>query len=319
MRKHCRDKHPGHLPAARKFLRKPADLDVTDKEFRFIKNMVVTNIKNDIEHIHKKVKNPVSEQDKSKLKAMNNPETKQMLTVQIVTYMIERGMCATENVVDDNDGILPQGFNIRHHGGLFKLSLDRKLDHENGVYCIHFPNIDNALQNINLVALLANVAYKASKKERQNRYDEFNNKTEEQLQKEFVQVWAISQKRTYAVSFKVYTKTPLYGHATNFFREDKKCKAHFSKSSDYWEYILKLLIKQEGRCAVSKLLMSLKSGPWLMSVDAIDPKKGHVRGNLRLVCACNNPTDNSKQNKNLNDTLTSLTTVIYDQYWGIEK
>jgi len=312
MQRHCREKHPGHLPAARKKLRKPADLAVTDKEFAFVKNMVRTNIKSDIEHIHKK---PVSEQDKSKLKAMYNNKTVQMLSVQIVRHMMTRGMCAHEPVVDDNGGILPQGFNIRAHGGLYKLSLDRKLDHKNGFYCIHFPNLENALENINLVALLANVRYKASKKQRQDRYDEFNKKSEEQLGKEFEQIWETSRKR-YTKAFKVRKSTPLYRHATSFFSRDKKCRVDFKESSDYWKYILKLLIEQEGRCAVSKLPMSLESGPWLMSVDAIDPKLGHVRGNLRLVCVCNNPVDTSKQNTNLNDsTLTSLTTVIYDQYW----
>jgi hypothetical protein len=48
--------------------------------------------------------------------------------------------------------------------------------------------------------------------------------------------------------------------------------------------------------------MSLESGPWLMSCDAIDPKKGHVPDNLRLVCLYNNPPDHSKQNKDLTNT-----------------
>ena len=79
-------------------------------------------------------------------------------------------------------------------------------------------------------------------------------------------------------------------------------------------------MKQNGRCNVSMLPMTIESGPWLMSVDAIDSKLGHVRGNLRLVCVCNNPVDRSKENTNSNDAATtSLTPEIHDEYWGIEK
>jgi len=269
-------------------------------------------------HFELKVKNSVSEQDKSKLKAMYNNETVQMLSIQIVRHMMTRGMCATERVVDDNDGILPEGFNIRHHGGLFKLSLDRKLDHKSGFYCIHYPNLDNALENINLVALLANVRFKASKKQRQNRYGEFNQKSEEQLQTEFAKVWAVAQQKN-PKAFKVRRSTPLYAHAVSTFKKDETCKANFKSFQYYWKYLLTLLNEQNGRCAVSKLPMTIESGPWLMSPDAIDPKLGHVRDNLRLVCVCNNPADMSKQNTTSNDAATSLTPKIHDKYWGIEK
>jgi len=248
---------------------------------------------------------------------MNNNETVQMLSIQIVRHMMTRGMCATERVVDDNDGILPQGFNIRAHGGLYKLSLDRKLDHQKGFYCIHYPNLRNALDNINLVALLANVPHKASKKQRQNRYDEFNQKSEK-LQTEFAKVWEFAQQR-YTKAFKVRTSTPLYIHAVYTFKNDEKCRFDFGSSSAYWKYLLTLLIAQEGRCAVSKFPMTIESGPWLMSPDAIDPKLAHVRGNLRLVCVCNNPIDMSKQNTTSNDAATSLTPQIHDEYWGIKE
>jgi len=382
MRRHCREKHPQHLLAVKKYLRKPDDLAVTDEEFAFIKRMVKNNILHDITRSHKKpevfaivagireplrsqslqaavkkyhfdveeirdssknktaltiqkfrhlnlnlrerkvhfelkVKNPVSEQDKSKLKAMYNNKTIQMLAVQIVRHMMTRGMCATEPVVDDNDGILPEGFNIRAHGGLYKLSFDRKLDHKKGFYCIHYPNLDNALDNINLVALLANVRYKASKKQRQDRYGEFNQKSEK-LETEFAKVWAVAQQK-YTKAFKVYTATPLYRHASYTFKKDETCKANFKSFQYYWKYLLTLLNEQNGRCAVSKFPMTIESGPWLMSPDAIDPKLGHVRGNLRLVCVCNNPVDHSKQNTNSNDAATSLTPEIHNKYWGIKK
>jgi hypothetical protein len=83
---------------------------------------------------------------------------------------------------------------------------------------------------------------------------------------------------------------------------------------------LVLLKKQKGLCAVAKIPMSLESGPWLMSCDAIDPLLGHVPDNLRLVCRYNNVIDRSKQNKDLTDTRpTSLTTEIHNEYWRIVR
>ena len=34
--------------------------------------------------------------------------------------------------------------------------------------------------------------------------------------------------------------------------------------------------------------------PWKASLDAIDPKRGHVRGNLRWICVFLNATNYSK-------------------------
>jgi len=80
------------------------------------------------------------------------------------------------------------------------------------------------------------------------------------------------------------------------------------------------LEKQEGLCKVAKIPMSLESGPWLMSCDAIDPLLGHVPDNLRLVCLYNNTINFSKLNKDLTDTTPhSLTTEIHDEYWRIVR
>ena len=57
--------------------------------------------------------------------------------------------------------------------------------------------------------------------------------------------------------------------------------------------------RTNGRCAVSGILMDTnekKKGasrnPFQMSIDAIDPCKGHAdTSNLRLICACFNCTN----------------------------
>ena len=263
----------------------------------------------------------VTEEDKIKLKEMNNNETHHMLARQICEHMNVKGMFASENVIDDNGGLLKNGFVFRYHGGLFNLSFDRIDDNYtvNGQTFrkLHYTNLENALENIRTVALMANVPYKASIIKIQDRYDVYKNKSVEQRQKEFEEVLKFSKKTSHNGK-----STPLYAHAKNTWKKkDKQCQSAFPDGfKAYWQHMLVLLEKQEGLCAVAKIPMLLESGPWLMSCDAIDPLLGHVPGNLRLVCLYNNVIDFSKENKDLTDpTPHSLNTVLHDEYWRIVR
>jgi len=261
----------------------------------------------------------VTEEDKIKLTEMNNNETRHMIARQICEHMNKEGMFADENVTDDNGGLIKNGFEFENHGGLFNLSFDRIEDEYtvNGQTFrkMHFTNLENALENIHVVAHMANVQCKASTKMIQDRYDIYKNKSEDQREKEFKKVLEISKISTHNGK-----NTTLYQHAKNTLKKDEQCKGAFDTYQAYWRHLLVLLEKQEGLCKVAKIPMSLESGPWLMSCDAIVPKKGHVPGNLRLVCFYNNPPDFSKLNKDLTDTTpTSLNTVLHDEYWRIVR
>ena len=265
-------------------------------------------------------KHKVTEEDKIKVLAMDNLETYHMIARQICEYMNAKGMFAKENVTDDNGGFIRHGFVFESHGGLFNLSFDRIEDNYtvNGQTFrkLHYPDPENALENINVVAFMANVQCKASTKMIQETYDIYKNKSEEQRKKEFEEVLEFSHKKT-----KNGERTPLYGHAKNIWTKDEQCKGAFDTAKAYWKHMLVLLKKQKGICAVAKIPMSaFGSGPWKISCDAINPLLGHVPRNLRLVCLYNNPQDFSKLNKDLTDTTpTSLTTEIHDEYWRIVR
>jgi len=278
-------------------------------------------------------KHKVTEEDKIKLLAMNNLETYHMIARQICEYMNAKGMFANKNVIDDNGGFIKNGFEFESHGGLFNISLDRIEDEYtvNGqtFHKLHYTNLENALENIHVVAQMANVAYKASTKMIQDRYDVYKNKSVEQREEEFKKVLKISQ-----TAYHNGKRTPLYAHAERTWRSDEQCKAAFPDTSTekgykaYWKRML-VLLEKEGLCKVAKIPMSLESGLWLMSCDAKNPRLGHVPGNLRLVCFYNNPGDTSKTNKDLTDTTTtspptslpphSLNTVLHDEYWRIVR
>ena len=262
-------------------------------------------------------KHKVSEEDKIKLLAMDNRETYHMIARLICEHMNKEGMFAKKNVIDDNGGLIKNGFEFEKHGGLFAPSNDRIEDEYivNGqtFHKLHYPDPENALENIRVVAFMANVPCKATTIKIQDRYDIYKNKPKDQQKKEFKKVLENSHKATHNGK-----KTPLYGHAQKFWADE--CKGAFDTAKAYWQHMLVLLKEQEGLCKVAKIPMSLESGPWLMSCDAIDPLLGHIPGNLRLVCRYNNVIDTSKLNKDLTDTRpTSPTTEIHDEYWRIVR
>ena len=155
---------------------------------------------------------------------MKNRETYHMIAQQICVHMNAKGMFASENVIDDNGGLIVHGFVFEIHGGLFNLSLDRIEDEYtvNGqtFHKIHFTNLENALENINVVAFMANVPYKASTATIQEKYDIYKNKSVEQRQKEFKKVLESPNIPPHNCK-----ATPLYPHANNLRKHDILCKA----------------------------------------------------------------------------------------------
>ena len=106
--------------------------------------------------------------------------------------------------------------------------------------------------------------------------------------------------------------------------QDPKAKEAFGTSAAMFLYTKELLMKQGARCAVSGILLRGLSGPveervFRMSVDAIDPLKGHVRGNLRLICqflqAC--ARDKSKKTEDDQDGPSQWTPELFREYVGL--
>lgn len=319
MLRHCRKKHPDLLPPAKVM---PPRIEMSEQFvglistaiWRFLKEMVRDGIATDI-RMSKKKDMKVSKANNKKLLAMDNNKTKHRITEQLAQHMLDKGMFRTKNVKDDNGGILPHGFMFRRHGGLYKASFDRKRDKCDGSYCLHYPDPENALLNINVVALLANTRYKATNEEHRERYLKYKAMSESDFAQEFQKELAVVNKKTQTVLYQCALNT-LTGK-----RKDKKCCKYFGTVDKYFQYLLVLLKEQKGRCAVTKTLMlSTKSCPWKMSADAINPLLGHVPGNLRLVCVCCNPTDSTKKQskKDKTKTVTSLTTEVYKIYYNLQ-
>ena len=208
---------------------------------------------------------------------------------------------------------------LKNTVGCLPLLIDRIEDEYtvNGqtFYKLHYPYPENALENIHVVAFMANVQCKASTIKIQDRYDIYKNKSEEQQKKEFENVLEISRNQhTMVKDAAVRACPPHFGNRQTMQRRIRyRPKPTGNICWSYWKNKKVFAQLLKSRC-------QLEIGPWKISCDAIDPLLGHIPGNLRLVCLYNNVTDHSKLNKDLTDTRpTSLTTEIHDEYWRIVR
>ena len=84
-----------------------------------------------------------------------------------------------------------------------------------------------------------------------------------------------------------------------------RCKSsskvrNISFNIDY-EYLMELYRKQEGKCAISGILMENATyyNPKAVSIDKIIPKEGYTKGNIQLVCWIVNQMKNDLSNAEL--------------------
>lgn len=77
------------------------------------------------------------------------------------------------------------------------------------------------------------------------------------------------------------------------------------------EYLNELWEKQEGKCAITKISMVHKFG-FLesASIDRIDSSKGHVKGNIQIVCLGINRLKNSHSNEEVSQFLKRIQNEI---------
>jgi len=101
-------------------------------------------------------------------------------------------------------------------------------------------------------------------------------------------------------------------------QQDEACRQCFETVNDYWRHLRQLLEEQRGRCALSGIRLRTNAEAD-RSPDAIDPLKGHVPGNLRLVCRFLNPIDHSKR-KTVDDSFDGpaqwTRSLVAEYYFG---
>ena len=112
-------------------------------------------------------------------------------------------------------------------------------------------------------------------------------------------------------------------------RDEKICKKVFGTIEKFKEYCFELLVSQHGLCEISSIRLRGneavgKEYVYRMSLDAIEPTKGHVKGNLRWICTFLNSSNYDKVRKegprtpSSNEDPTAWTTENFRQYFRIE-
>lgn len=204
---------------------------------------------------------------------------------------------------DDFGGFIAHGMVMRTHGGLFQLSLDRLRNRDVNGYCVHFPDIDNAFANIRLVPLCMNIPYFS-----------------QEITIEAVQDAVADRVTVYTLSaYETCCKRCIH----HIFSKDPLARRCFGNRHAMLDWTMSRLERIKCRCEISGILLRTHTpkSMWQLSIDAIDPIKGHVDGNMRLVCRFLNCT-NTVKNKTTHDPddgPTAWTSVLFRQYFRITE
>jgi hypothetical protein len=282
---HIRTKHPEKAAAYTARLKNPSSLP--NHEWAFVKKMVRTCISDD-------TRNTISPEDRMIVAAMTN-QMKHDLTHQLVHEIIKT----------------PEEWILRAHGGLFQLSLDRIDNTQGGYTCIHFPDITNAFANIRLSHLCMNTRKK--------------HLTVQEVQHQvYANVTADAVDNLYEYEHRKYHNkkiTTLYRCVCNIFGRDKRARAIWKSVDTMWRWARDHLKEIGGRCEISHILLQTNKHPsnWQVSIDAIDPVKGHVPGNLRFICVFLNCTNTStkKTYTDEHDGVSAWTRELFVKYFNI--
>ena len=102
-----------------------------------------------------------------------------------------------------------------------------------------------------------------------------------------------------------------------------KVKTSFKTFTNFFDAMKKMLRNQKCRCLLSDIFLlgitDRARHPFAMSIDAIEPCKGHVKGNLRIICWFMNSlnADNCKKRQDPNDGQSSWDRQSFQRYIGL--
>jgi len=178
---------------------------------------------------------------------------------------------------------------------IYQLSLDRKNNN-----LPHF--VDNGLSNISFVILGVNNRAEHRETEHSLVGTYGNGTVTEFIRRRNLSVDLDAIMKRESKPTDKRAPNVVYQACNRTYHADKKTQAQFDSTREFFHHGLELLRAQGGRCAISDIPMDGHKGSadsfFQPSLDAIKPKLGHVKGNLRWVVLCLNAIDRAKQNPN---------------------
>lgn len=313
------------VPDKRTKLKVPSDLLPFSIPFGYLKRLITNCIVNDHrrvfalkQSIRKHTKNLNQPKVKYYTNILNNyrdlvPQTNTTiheLAIQWLRYLIKHNRMDTF----EHESGLTFAYQFKHHGGLFQISLDRR----NNNYP-HFDGSLNAFQNVRDVPLCLNTACNPM-----IYYPDFKQAVLDQIKLPCALDLHILMDRKF-ICYKGIMGIWNSKRSINGQAEHDLLKEKFVDRKNFQSYCLEVLKDQEYKCAISGIYllnglydtMSDKEKVFSMSINAIEPTLGHVKGNIEWVCrfinVCN--MEKKKTYHHEDDPPNAWTKELFQKYF----
>jgi hypothetical protein len=248
---------------------------------------------------------------------------------EILTVLITKGMLQDNGFDDAGTRLPPDGISLGGHGGVYALSYDR-IDNDRP----HFIEGEPVTHNLRFIILPFNSSSNMVVDHGKNTCQVFRDSIPTQQEKEQNTTTIItrSKSRYYKKDGKRYTHLVYQTCMSAYHYEQKRYKKYkdsknvnqfrddFPTLDDLFQYCIKLFEQQNAQCAISCIIMDNDHMWRKPSLDAIEPRKGHTKGNLRFVCRVLNSTNNDKKKTHdvKDDPLSSFTSRTFFEAIGMD-
>ena len=330
LHRHIRKKHPErmdelNIKPLKKYIPVPTKYEERKDEWFFVKKQVKRNIEGDKKKMEKwntgDQKFLKENFDKSK-----SNQAKHDITL-LIMELLDKSEWLKSGSTDTLGGILPDGLKLQRYGGLFQMSGDRLNNNRP-----HYIPGEDMLGNLQFIPMAFNCPSNIAGDHRKNfcyflrtviRSQHFFPKNNEEIEDALAY-----ESKAYRVIKGKQVQNKLYLcclHIWHSKREKKvgKVKTSFKTLTKFFDAMKKMLRKQKCRCILSDIFLlgitDRTRHPFAMSIDAIDPCKGHVKGNLRIICWFMNSlnADNRKKRQDPNDGQSSWDRQSFQRYIGL--
>ena len=294
-----------NIPDERTHLKVPAGLEDYKDPFQYLKRLLYDCIRSDHIRIHalkRSIENykKINNQDKVSYYVnvlanysnvvKNTNENRHNIATEWLRYLVQHKRRDTFQ----HESGLTFAYKFHRHGGLFQISLDRI----NNDYP-HFDGSMDVFQNVRDVPLCLNTACNPMM-----HYPNFKQTVLDQIKLPF----------TLDLDRLMHRKSICYPAINHIWNSKRKVnnqlehvllKNMFGTLKNFQSYCLNLLKDQEYKCVVTGIYllngmqdtMPDEKKVFAMSINAIDPTLGHVRGNIEWVCRFINVINKEKDKK----------------------
>jgi hypothetical protein len=297
---------------------------------------LVGKVKVCIQHDLKSLKNIMTETEHRYVSMLKqNNVARHAIAQEILTMLIAKGMLQDNGFDDAGTRLPPGGISLGRHGGVYALSYDRI---DNGRP--HFIEGEPVTRNLRFIILPFNSRSNMVVEHGKNTCQVFRDSipTQQETEQNTAIIITREKSRTYKKDGKKYMHLVYQTCMGAYSREQKRYKKHkdgenvklmtpinqfrddFPTLDDLFQYGIKLFEQQNAQCAISCIIMDNDHTWRKPSLDAIEPRKGHTKGNLRFVCRVLNSTNSDKMKTHdvEGDPLSSFTSRTFFRAIGMD-